>query len=316
MEFNSKEDLKHLIHEKLSPIIGSTCALFDLPYYKNIGDVLIWQGELDFLKEESKEIVYSCSEKSCTYPNLSKEVSILFQGGGNLGDLYINHTNFLISLIKRYPENLFLVFPQTIYFEDKSIEQNVFSEIKKHKNLYLCCRDNTSFEIASKYLADRCILIPDMAFCINPKVLEKEIYSPRVYNSLFIRRNDIEKSKTLHLNRDFNLISDWPSFEGKYTKGIIVNTIYDRLVPLLNSSYLKRSWDKFSIESFLKDMINLGVNFISPYDNVASERLHGAILSILLGKNVTILDNNYGKNSNFFKTWLCNLPNVELYASR
>ena len=40
--------------------------------------------------------------------------------------------------------------------------------------------------------------------------------------------------------------------------------------------------------------------------------LHGCILSILLGKKITLIDNSYGKNGNFYNTWLSDLDNVTL----
>lgn len=42
------KELKSLISKTLLPLIGKQCVLYDVPFYKNIGDVLIWQGELSF----------------------------------------------------------------------------------------------------------------------------------------------------------------------------------------------------------------------------------------------------------------------------
>ena len=59
-------------------------------------------------------------------------------------------------------------------------------------------------------------------------------------------------------------------------------------------------------------MFKEGVRFISPYREVETTRLHGCILSILLGKKITLIDNSYGKNGNFYNTWLSDLDNVTL----
>ena len=50
------KELKSLISKTLLPLIGKQCVLYDVPFYKNIGDVLIWQGELSFLSENHIEI--------------------------------------------------------------------------------------------------------------------------------------------------------------------------------------------------------------------------------------------------------------------
>lgn len=311
MEMTKVEDLKQLLFKSLTPIISNKCAIFDLPYYKNIGDVLIWEGEISFLNETGKKIVYSCSEKTCMFPTLDTDVTILFQGGGNIGDLYIEHTRILDNLITKYSNHSIVIFPQTVYFKDSQIEQSFFSSIKEHPHLTFCCRDWKSHETVSKYLGNRALLLPDMAFCINKETLTAfEI--PESKQSIWVKRNDIEKTN-VNTGIEFDKIYDWPPFEHKFTIPIVVNTIFDRIVPFTNSTALKKLWDKYASNNFKSDMIRTGVEFLSPYKKVYSERLHGAILSVLLDKTVIIMDNSYGKNSTFYDTWLSKFPNVELY---
>lgn len=40
--------LKDNITQSLRPLIREKCILLDSPYYHNIGDVLIWKGEMSF----------------------------------------------------------------------------------------------------------------------------------------------------------------------------------------------------------------------------------------------------------------------------
>ena len=46
------------------------------------------------------------------------------------------------------------------------------------------------------------------------------------------------------------------------------------------------------------------MRFLSKYEYIYTTRLHGAILALLLGKRFFLINNNYGKNKNFFETWL------------
>ena len=80
--------LKGLISKTLLPLIGKKCVLYDVPFYKNIGDVLIWQGELSFLAENNIEILDYANYHTYVKKDISNDVTILFQGGGNIGDLY------------------------------------------------------------------------------------------------------------------------------------------------------------------------------------------------------------------------------------
>ena len=41
--------LRNNIAQSLKMVIGRKCILLDVPYYHNIGDVLIWKGEMSFL---------------------------------------------------------------------------------------------------------------------------------------------------------------------------------------------------------------------------------------------------------------------------
>lgn len=59
-------------------------------------------------------------------------------------------------------------------------------------------------------------------------------------------------------------------------------------------------------------MIKEGVEFISPYRYVETARLHGCILSILLDKQITLVNNSYGKNKNYYDSWLSDLETIQL----
>lgn len=307
-DLRTVDDLKRLIHNTLDNRINRNCALFALPYYKNIGDVLIWEGERTFLTETRRNIVCHSSIKTCDFPELEKDTTILIQGGGNIGDLYPEYVRFLQNILEHYKHNPILIFPQTVYFKDKYEEAVFFSKLSEHDDLTFCCRDWKSYDTVVKYIGTKALQLPDMAFCINT-----DIFRPwqlaQTKSILHIKRNDVEQNP-IKLGCKCDCVADWPPFELKFTWPIIINTIYDRSIRLF--PFLRKSWDKYSESKFKEDMIKTGVRFISPYTEVYTERLHGAILSILLGKNVVILDNSYGKNSTFYESWLSSFENVKL----
>ena len=62
MTFQKKiNDLKDKIIGTLTPLVTSDYFLLDLPYYSNIGDSLIWEGEEDFLRTLSYQCLYRAS---------------------------------------------------------------------------------------------------------------------------------------------------------------------------------------------------------------------------------------------------------------
>lgn len=307
------KELKSLISKTLLPLIGKQCVLYDVPFYKNIGDVLIWQGELSFLSENHIEILDFADYHTYVKTDLSSDVTILFQGGGNIGDLYHEHVEMLLKLVRDFPKNRIIVFSQTVFYQNRDMLCHDFEMLRNHGNLFFCARDYNSYEIIKPFLKDKALVLPDMAFCIDNGFLRQWVKSESL-DALYIRRNDIE-AKPSTLANCFDTITDWPCFEHKIKASNLVNTLYDRLFryfPFMRC-ILRDIWKTYAHNHFRLLMIKDGVSFISPFRKVASERLHGCILSILLGKKVIVVNNSYGKNKSFYEAWLKNFDDVELF---
>ena len=74
MESNAKiEFLQGLIEKTLISLIASDYWLLNVPYHGNVGDGLIWQGELDFLKKFSFKCKGSTSYESPIPSSIKKE---------------------------------------------------------------------------------------------------------------------------------------------------------------------------------------------------------------------------------------------------
>ena len=64
MTFEEKiNQLRGIIKEKITPLITGDYVLWDVPYYGNIGDILIWEGECQFLSSLS----YKCLQSSASW---------------------------------------------------------------------------------------------------------------------------------------------------------------------------------------------------------------------------------------------------------
>lgn len=311
--FEKIEVLHQSILSQLRPLIRRKCILLDAPYYHNIGDVLIWEGEKCFLEECGVECLYTASYETCTFPDISKEITVLFNGGGNLGDIYHEHMDFLLKIVDRYPNNKIIVLPQTFYYQDRSVEKEDFSRLAKHGNIIFCARDSFVEQHLKMFFPNNVLLVPDMAFCINPASL-KDLCAKECFDRLVIQRNDCEK-KSANRKNDGGTISDWPVFEHSWMKSTFLNKIFKRLsdkkIPIINL-LINKVWDFYAQRIFCKAMLREGVKFISPYKIVETTRLHGCILSILLNKQILLQDNSYSKNKHFYETWLSDLDSVRL----
>ena len=100
--------------------------------------------------------------------NKNRDTIILLQGGGNFGDIWDIH-EFKRKVIRNYPENRIIIFPQTVFYQKKN--ENMLRDIElmsRHPYLTICAR-----EVLKKNFKNTILLVPDMAFCIPYANLQK-----------------------------------------------------------------------------------------------------------------------------------------------
>lgn len=319
---NSNETIKLLkstIDSKLSPLIDADYVYWDLPYHINIGDTLIWQGTLDFLADKPYKMLDFGSSSTASLEELSEKTVILLHGGGNFGDIYASSQDFRKHVVKTYEKNKIIILPQTIYFEDKEKEKNDFQIFSKHENLYLCVRDHESYELALKYLnKEKVLLLPDMAFCIKEESLKKGVSTGK---KLLMKRVDLE---AIEVNdkylKEVDKQSDWPTFEKHSLKSLYLRLLLRMNRKEFNAGYGKKTQlskyiDDYAMNYFRKYLLKTGIGFINSYDVVYTTRLHGCILSLLLNKEIILLDNSYGKNKAYYNVWLKGCENIKVEKS-
>lgn len=315
-----KGELEQLIRANLSRLINSDYVLWDLPYHGNIGDILIWQGEIDFLSQLGHKCLSRASKDTCKFPVLSPRTVILLHGGGNFGDIWRSQQEFRLEVIKRYPQNRIIILPQTVYYQNDAFRQSDAEVMAGHPDLWLCARDEISYRILKSDFRNPVMLLPDMAFCISESFIGKWRKKKEERKSLIVRRMDKEgvdiRILTDQIPGDKD-IQDWPSFGDKNPFMVIFWKICGLQIRWKNSYFFSfpariLAWgiDKIMFQGVRLRLIKQGVRFISGYRQVYTTRLHVMILSVLLHKPVIFLDNSYGKNSAFYSAWLKDLNEV------
>ena len=302
-------ELRQIIEEQLTPLINNDYVLYDLPYYSNIGDLLIWEGELSFLKGlPLKMLECGSAFTSNLKRKIKKDTIILLQGGGNFGDIWDIH-EFKRKVIRNYPENRIIIFPQTVFYQKNENMLRDIELMSRHPYLTICARDIHSFEVLKKNFKNTILLVPDMAFCIPYENLQKYL-QPTQNKTLYVKRKDKELCKeNISFSPLFNLFeSDWPSYEQVTweEKGL-------KLAYKFRHLGLSSIIDLYAFYILRPQLIRKGIEFVSQYREIYTTRLHVFILSILLGKSCTIIDNSYGKNSSFYETWLKNVDGIILH---
>ena len=109
------KQLRSIINQQLLPLIDNDYIYLDLPSHSNIGDTLIWEGTLEFLKQIPQKCLYTSSYETYIPQPINSNTIIFLHGGGNWGDLYPKHHEFRKRIIKEYPNKRIIILSQTIY---------------------------------------------------------------------------------------------------------------------------------------------------------------------------------------------------------
>ena len=336
-------NFKSLIRETLLPLVlpYKNTVYLDLPFHTNLGDLLIWLGTEYFFRENSINCIYRNSIHTSEKMKINKDSLIFLHGGGNFGDVWRDHQDFRIKVIQKYLNNRIIMFPQTVYYSDIELMKSDAKVFAEHKDLYLCARDKVSYDILKKNFTNKILLVPDMAYYIPQISFTNSILNNK---PLYIQRVDGEIN-TLYdtYAQSFNCeVADWPTigsdrerFKRFYNQSIL------RKIFAIFYNYEKNSMDRFvlnwytynyllnlnkkynnKIESFvnywttkrlLQSVLEIGTKFLSNNKVIYSSRLHVCILCSIMDRTCVLMDNSYGKNYNFYRTWLQSDPKITFF---
>lgn len=301
------QQLRSIVIKALDAMIDGDYWLMEVPYYTNVGDTLIWQGELDYLARLPCKCKGMYSFSSLRSADVPDGDLILLQGGGNLGDIYPEPNNYRKNVIAEHPHSRVIIFPQTVFWQNET-NYRADAEFFGRYDCTICVRDRQSLKRLSERFKNRLLLLPDMAFCIDAKRLECANKSQR---PLLLKRTDCELGGGALL-ADFERsgrydVSDWntmayPTCWQRWERR------FRRLV-----SFFPRGYDWYMQNLVRRYYIASGIGQISGRSEVCTTRLHACILSMLLNVDkIDVIDNSYGKNSSFYETWLKDCENVRM----
>lgn len=314
-----KKQLAAMAEESVLPLISDDYVLYGLPYYNNIGDTLIWDGELELLEKSRHKCVGVCGWDSYPGRQLPENVVILITGGGYFGDLWRDGWQAVLDGIKPNRNNKIIFLPNTIYYNDEKLRDADADYLSGFPNLTILVRDNVSYETANRYFRNPCMLVPDMAFCMDNKLISTWAAKKATKKVLLFKRNDKECPES-----DFEIgenefdVSDWLPME----RPMIWEERFHRIIRNLNrtrrlhpglphklSTPLYRYW-------YRRMLTRWGLEQLSGYERIYTTRLHAMILGIMLGRDVVMIDNKFGKLSSFYNTWLLDCDNVKPIIDR
>lgn len=302
-------------------LAGATdVALIDAPNQRNVGDSLIWAGEVAYFQRLGLRIRYICDLWSYDPDGLRRampEGVVLFHGGGNFGDLWPGHQILREKVARDLTDYRVVQLPQSIYFEDedRAVEANAI--LGRHPDLHVLVRDSLSMTRAAEQLPDVAIsFCPDMAlgWTAPPRPSADAEDLDRV---VVIARADKEASSGLATVDDDWLpgkqteVTDWAALSANSSRWR-----FYRSLSLCTRFYAKvRKRIRFlpvrlpnKVAHWVISRINEvnvfnAVDLYSGASAIVTDRLHAHILAALMGIPNIVLDNNYQKVSQIMRDY-------------
>lgn len=304
--------LRTEIDRIVKPLIIGDCHLTNLPYHTNIGDALIWNGAMALLSSTGKRILSQTSEGTWNGKRVKQGDIIVFDGGGNIGDIWRDNMEFFLSVVEANRNNRIVVLPNSVWYSDESLIAEDAQCMAAHPDLHLVARDNYSYDFMQRHFgANHVYLAPDMAFYIPDSMLAKaRTTKPKNGTILYLRRIDKEFVSATAVEIPEATVSDWPTM----TSLTSLDYVYAIVSGKLRKYQMLGSLDRLSRMLIRDRYVGVGSRFIAEFDRIVTTRLHTLILSVLVGRPVEYIDNISGKLSAYVDTWLSDLQTVRPYA--
>jgi pyruvyl transferase EpsO len=293
-------ELARKIDEVLAPLAppAACYALVDFPDHQNVGDNAIWLGETAWLGRSG----FPPPAYVCTVADYSAEAlrahapsgPIFLHGGGNLGDLWPRHQALRERVCLDFPDRTIIQFPQSAHFETPEALDRARIAMGGHAGLHILVRDRPSLAVA-RTLGCRATLCPDMAFALGP---QRPSAAP-VHARLALMRKDKEAiggPSELRALLAKAVVVDWP-------------TAPPIRVDAATSDPPGVRFGAF--QAAARGRLERGLELLSGGRNVITDRLHGHILCLLLGRPHSLVDNSYGKLSSFVSCWTAGAPGLD-----
>ncbi len=269
------------------------------PHHKNIGDHAIAEVTLEYLYDKMPEVQVreiSIENFAKRLPDLKRKITdkdiIVLQGGGNMGNIYWMNERIRWEVIKNFPDNRIIVFPETIYYDETALgqaEKKMSEQIyNKHSNIIICAREKKSFEMMRRiYPNCNVILTPDIV-CYTDRWKEK---ADNREGALLILRNDIEKSVN----------------DVKVVSAIVEKMGYN--VSYTDMMYQRKGYiGKYNRSRIVADKISQ----IAGAELVVTDRLHGMILAAITGTPCVVFYGYNHKIESYYNTWFSDVSYIEL----
>lgn len=290
---------------------GTRCALIDAPLHSNIGDSAIWLGQRALLDSRGAEVRYACDLMSYDPRQLAAclpDGPILLTGGGNLGDLWEASQLLRERVVRDFPDRRIIQLPQSLHFREQASLARARAVFDGHPDLTLLLRDRHSLRRARSVFDAPALLAPDLAFALPQSALTR---GDACHDVVWLAREDKESAGEARDGED----ADADVFAFDWTREPDDVAWRAAKEPLLRSraDALRRAGDDdpagaaagllAAYDGLARLQLERGCRLLTAGRAVITDRLHGHVLSLLLGLPHVAVADRYGKVRHYWETW-------------
>lgn len=296
---------------------GMPVALLDFPNHINAGDTMIHRGQVQYLHELGCDVDYLATLHTYDRSALDAHAPgcpILLQGGGNFGDRYPVNQLFRERIIDENPDRRIVQLPQTLHYSSADELRRTRDIYARHRNLTILIRDRNGVGRAAEYFPTSTVeYCPDLAFGIGPLTPAGR----PDHDVVLLKRTDSESAHPAALVpaelRAIAYVHDWRlDWFGKDLRWWPQSLA---IVAMCGVGALRRRVFPYSarvFESQSTAILRSAIATLSRGAIVVTDRLHAAILGVLLGKPVVMVDNTDHKVAAAYQDYLRSVPDVRL----
>lgn len=275
--------------------------VFSCPDHGNAGDIAIEKAQNYLLEKAGRKVeIINVREFLKNFSRVKKELSsndlVCVQGGGSFGGLYRQADIERLMIFKWFGKNKVISFPQTICFTDNIYIKRYQKVLKKKKNVYLCFREQKSYDEALKYFSfmkERIYLVPDVVFSLKETVKDDKM--PRSDFVVVSLRKDKEKGLK---NEDELALMDY--LNSKSNGKVRCLDTYQDIKGDINKK---------------DEVLDKVLDVYKTSKIVVTDRLHGMILSYITNTPCVAVSNNNGKVRNEYNSWLSDCNGIKFVSS-
>lgn len=303
--------LRGELDRTLAEVIGPDrdVALVNFPNHNNPGDSALWLGAIASLRRIGVRIRYRSAWDTFDPDLLRRRLPtgpILINGGGNFGDLYAGQQGLRERLLADYRNRRLIQLPQSIHFRDRENLDRNRRLVADHGRVTLIARDRASFELMSERFDAQVHLAPDAAFGLGP--LRPGSTAP-TRDLMWLHRRPGDPEFVDHTipadqwTEWLEIQPDEPDWRLHHRAARKANRKLRERLPdgrgrRLLLGALERTYDQLGW-----GYTQRGVEILGKAKTLVTDKLHGHIMALLIGKPHIVLDNSYGKVSALHRTW-------------